>query len=877
ADGLVVTGSLRRDDDSRARWLRSVATLHNAGVAVDWTRALGEGPARPMSLPVYPFQRERYWPRLSGAWSGDAGALGLSAANHPLLGAAVRLADGDGVLLTGRLSLAAQPWLADHMLSGTVLLAGTAFVEVVVWAADQVGCTVVDELTLQTPLLIPEQGGVQVQVWVGDADESGRRPVNVYSRAEQDESPWTRHATGVLSSQALAAPVGGLAWPPVEAEPVDLDGAYDRLAAGGYEYGPAFRGMRAVWRSESAVYAEVTLPDSADADRFGLHPALLDAAIQAIGAGGLVDGGRMLLPFAWNGVRLHATGAVTLRVRLTHHEQTADAVRVDAYDLAGEPVLTAEALLLREPAGAPAIALAADVNRSLYAVELRPIPVVEGSGAPVVVWSPPAVGVTETVVAALARVQEWLADPASDDARLVVLTSGAADGEDLAAAAVWGLVRSAQSEHPGRFVLLDADQPSDEVLAQAAAADETELILRDGVLHARRLVRAGASLSPVAGQRLDIVDKGVLDNLAAVPCPEATGPLAAGQVRVAVHAQGLNFRDVLMGLGMYPDPDAVLGSEFSGVVLEVGPGVAGLSVGDRVFGLNAGLGPVVVTDERLLTRVPREWSFTDAASAPVVFLTAYYALRDLAEVRPGERILIHAGAGGVGMAAIQLAQAWGLEVYATASPAKQAILHDLGIAPERVASSRDLAFRDKFAGGVDVVLNALTGEFIDASLELLAPGGTFLEMGKADIRDPEGVNYRAFDLFEAGADRLREMLAELVEMFAAGSIRLLPVTVFEVSRTVDALRYLQAARHVGKVVLRYPAADPDGTVLITGGTGALGSMLARHLAGTAQARDVLLLSRQGVHAEGAARLAADLSEAGTRVRITVCDAADRAG
>ncbi|WP_203721047.1 type I polyketide synthase, partial [Paractinoplanes brasiliensis] len=872
-DGLVVTGSLRRNDDTRARWLRSVATLHTAGVAVDWTRVLGEGPARPMSLPVYPFQRERYWPRLSGAWSGDAGALGLSAANHPLLGAAVRLADGDGVLLTGRLSLVAQPWLADHMVLGTVLLAGTAFVEVAVWAADQVGCTVVDELTLQTPLLIPEQGAVQVQVWVGDADESGRRPVNVYSRPEQDESPWTRHATGVLSAQPAAGPAERLTWPPSAAEPIGIDGVYERLAADGYGYGPAFQGLRAVWRSESAVYAEVTLPDPADADRFGLHPALLDAATHAIGVGGLVDGERVLLPFAWNGVRLHATGAVTLRVRLTRHEDAADAVRVVAYDLAGEPVLTAEALLLRELAATTAT----DATRSLYAVELRPVAAVEGSGPSVVVWSPPVGGVTETVVAALARVQEWLADPASDDARLVVLTRGAADGEDLAAAAVWGLVRSAQSEHPGRFVLLDADQPSEEILAHAAAADETELILRDGVLHARRLVRAGVSLSPVAGQHLDIVEKGTLDNLAVVPCPEAVAGLAVGQVRVGVHAQGLNFRDVLMGLGMYPDPDAVMGSEFSGVVLEVGPGVAGLSVGDRVFGLNVGLGPVVVTDQRLVTRVPQGWSFTDAASVPVVFLTAFYALRDLAEVRPGERILIHAGAGGVGMAAIQLAQAWGLEVYATASPAKQEVLHGLGLPLSHVASSRDLEFRDKFAGGVDVVLNALTGEFIDASLELLAPGGRFVEMGKADIRDPEGVNYRAFDLMEAGPDRLGEMLAELVEMFAAGSIRLLPVTVFEVSRAVDALRYLQAARHVGKVVLRYPAAEPDGTVLITGGTGALGSMLARHLAETARAGEQLLLSRQGAHASGAPRLAADLAEAGTRVRITVCDAADRAG
>ncbi|WP_203721015.1 type I polyketide synthase [Paractinoplanes brasiliensis] len=428
-------------------------------------------------------------------WIGDAGAFGLSAADHPLVGAAVRLADGDGVLLTGRLSLKSQPWLADHVLAGTALLAGTAFVEVVVWAADQVGCTVVDELTLQTPLLIPEQGAVQMQVWVGDADESGRRPVNVYSRPEgPDEVPWTRHATGVLSAQAAPAPAGPLVWPPSGAEPVDLDGVYERLAAGGYEYGPVFQGMRAVWRAESAVYAEVTLPEPGVADRFGVHPALLDAAIQTIGVGGLIDDGRMLLPFGWNGVRLHATGASTLRVRLTRDESAPDAVRVETFDLAGEPVLTAGSLLLRALTPAAAAEPAMDVTRSLFAVELRPVPAVEGSGPPVVVWSPPVGGVTETVVAALARIQEWLADPASDDARLVVLTSGAADGEDLAAAAVWGLVRSAQSEHPDRFVLLDADQqPSTEILERAVTCGESELLLREGELFTRRLARAAAN------------------------------------------------------------------------------------------------------------------------------------------------------------------------------------------------------------------------------------------------------------------------------------------------------------------------------------------------------------------------------------------------
>ncbi|MFC5945364.1 zinc-binding dehydrogenase [Micromonospora harpali] len=210
-----------------------------------------------------------------------------------------------------------------------------------------------------------------------------------------------------------------------------------------------------------------------------------------------------------------------------------------------------------------------------------------------------------------------------------------------------------------------------------------------------------------------------------------------------MRAAGVNFRDVLIALGMYPDPSAVMGSEGAGVVLEVGPGVDDLSPGDRVFGLfEPGFGPQVVAQRQRIARVPSGWSFVEAASVPVVFLTAYYALHDLAGLRSGESVLVHSGAGGVGMAAIQLANHFGATVYATASPGKWGTLRGLGVAPERIGSSRSTEFEQVFASasggaGVDVVLDALAGEFVDASLRLLPRGGRFVEMGKTDVRDPE--------------------------------------------------------------------------------------------------------------------------------------------
>ncbi|MFC5946331.1 zinc-binding dehydrogenase, partial [Micromonospora harpali] len=332
------------------------------------------------------------------------------------------------------------------------------------------------------------------------------------------------------------------------------------------------------------------------------------------------------------------------------------------------------------------------------------------------------------------------------------------------------LLRSAQSEHPDRIVLADLDGPLDAdavALLAAVAADPAptggQLAVREGAVRVPRLTRlTGDELTPPASGlwHLAPVAPGTIDGVDLVAAPAAK--LVAGQVRIAVRATGVNFRDVLIALGMYPDAAARMGSEGAGVVLEVGPGVDGLAPGDRVFGMfEPGFGPQVVAERQRVARIPAGWSYAEAASVPLVFLTAYYALHDLAGLRSGESVLIHSGAGGVGMAAIQLAHHFGATVYATASPGKWETLRGLGVAPERIGSSRSTEFEAVFASasggaGVDVVLDALAGEFVDASLRLLPRGGRFVEMGKTDVRDADavaaehpGVAYRAFDLNEA--------------------------------------------------------------------------------------------------------------------------------
>ncbi|MBT2386263.1 type I polyketide synthase, partial [Streptomyces sp. ISL-11] len=342
----------------------ALAHLYVHGVGLDWEAVFAGRDTDPVDLPTYAFQRERYWLETRPA-TGDLTGAGLGSADHPLLGAAVGLADGEGLLLTGRLSLATHPWLADHVVMGTVLLPGTALVELAVRAGDQVGCDRVDELTLAAPLFLPAQGGIQLQVIVDGASEEDRRAVRVYARPDDASAtePWTCHATGTLTV-GHREEFDLTEWPPAGATPVDSSALYDRMADLGLEYGPVFRGVRAGWRRGDEVFADIALPEGVHTTGFGVHPALLDAALHAVGMGDFVeDTGQGRIPFSWSGVSLYATGATALRVRLAPAGQ--DSVSLRVADGAGRQVLSVDQLMLR-PVTADQLA---GEKRPLYRVE----------------------------------------------------------------------------------------------------------------------------------------------------------------------------------------------------------------------------------------------------------------------------------------------------------------------------------------------------------------------------------------------------------------------------------------------------------------------------------------------------------------------------
>ncbi|WFB11925.1 SDR family NAD(P)-dependent oxidoreductase [Streptomyces sp. LX-29] len=574
----VLVPALRRDRSEEQTLLTAVSALYVQGGELGWEAVFAGSGARRVDLPTYAFQHQHYWPNPSDIRPENVSSAGLGSVDHPLLGAVVVLAGTDGAVLTGRLSLDAQPWLADHAMAGSVLLPGAAFVELAVRAGDEVGCGQVEELTVEAPLLLPDDRAVQVQLAVGAADDAGRRQLDVYSRpapetaqpviadASHDDG-WTRHATGVLAP-ADARPHADestlAVWPPQDSTAVDLEGVYEGLADSGYDYGPAFRGLRGVWQRGEEVFAEVALPEVAEADAraFGLHPALLDATLHAIGLGGLLqapsgDQGQAWLPFSWRGVSLHAAGASVVRARLTSSgpeavsleladgtgrlvsrvaELTMRAVAVDKLrdshatardslfrlDWVALPTAPQDAagtvadrwVVLGEPGGA--LFPASDTGQATVEAypdlgALRERMAADDSQAPEVVVvdttvsngdrSDLASGVRGATGRVLGLLQEWLGDERFVASRLVWVTRGAvAAGEgvaDLAHAAVWGLVRSAQSENPDRFVLVDLDEGADAatVLPSVVGSGESQVAVRAGEVRVPRLARATVSSS----------------------------------------------------------------------------------------------------------------------------------------------------------------------------------------------------------------------------------------------------------------------------------------------------------------------------------------------------------------------------------------------
>nr|WP_051367098.1 type I polyketide synthase [Hamadaea tsunoensis] len=619
-DADVCVPVLRRDRSEAEAFAAALGELHVRGVAVDWRPVFTGRGARRVDLPVYAFQRRPYWLRPDRV---DVAGAGLAAAAHPLLGAVVQLPGDEGVILTGRLP--GDAWLADHAVAGRPVLPSTAYVDLALYAGAMAGCPHLVELVLAAPLPTDGAEPVHLQVRVGAPDHAGDRPVTVHSRPGTD-GDWTRHAAGTLSAAVPVPPGLTGEWPPPGAEPIDLTRAYEDLAAGGLRYGPAFQGLRAAWRWGDEVYAEVVRPAALPAGTFGIHPALLDAALHA-GALAGTDGPPMV-PFSWSGVTLGTGRPASVRVRL--RPAGGDGVEVTCADGTGALVLRADAVTVRPAAPVSGrgslLTLAwtaaappsmvddivvlddiAFVGTDLPAdlLDVAPVAVADLAdlaGEPAVVVAPfftdadafrrpdDADG-TDLGRRGLELVRSWLTDPRWERSRLVLLTRGAvaaAVGEsvtDPAAAALWGLIRSAQEEAPGRFGIVDVDDRTVSLLALPSAVADPggQLAVRDGRLlspHLTHAAPAPAGRPALPGTVLVTGGTGALGGLVAEHLVTAhgvrdlllvsrRGPDAPGAAELSARLTGLGAR-VTVAAGDVADEKALRGLldgvDLSGVV-----------------------------------------------------------------------------------------------------------------------------------------------------------------------------------------------------------------------------------------------------------------------------------------------------------------------
>jgi acyl transferase domain-containing protein len=988
---VTVVASLRRGEGERATMLQSLGVLHAAGHLVDWNGVL-PGPHPFVRLPLYPWQRERYWHEAE-----ESRTSRLTPPAHPLLGTAQ---DGPQAAWEARLDLRLAPYLADHRVQQSVILPATAYLEMAFAAAREAfgdtGCEVRD-FKLVNPCFLAADEPLRMHA----SFAADGRSFHVHTRPAPGSREWTEHATAILEPRPVEPDGIGFSLETVRRRcPSEFsrERCYEYLRMIGLDYGPMFQGIEWVWQGQRESLGSVRLPDAlgGEAGAYRLHPALLDACLQVvIPADGDFDqrDGGLYLPCAIDRVELLGPPSrhVWVHARLREKTPRRSVAEIDVYDEAGQAVVRVRGLHSRRVAGGRH----ERVDDLFHAYQWHPRPLEQGEVAPssepgrwlifadngglgerladrlqnrgdmctlvqstmhpedlqslvaslfvpgtapvhgvVHLWNLDAPRPGAMSVPALAAAQEagikslvhlvqaWDQVAADQGAPLFLATRGAQSVGDrpealeVAQSPAIGLGRVIAGEYPRlacKLVDLDsqaADGGLETLCAEIQANDgEDEVAWRGVERYVHRYVPApappqGGMLRSGAPYRLAVRRSGTLDGLALQTFQRR--PPGPGEVEIEVNAAGVNFSDVMKALGLYPglpEGPVALGAECSGRITALGDGVAGLQIGDEVIAVAGfALGSHVLARAELVVSKPSQLTFEAAAALPIALLTATYALETLGRLTTGETVLIHSASGGVGLAAVQVARRAGAEVFATAgTPEKRDYLRGLGI--DTVLDSRSLAFADEVrrrtgGRGVDVILNTLPGAAIARGLGALADHGRFLEIGKRDIYENSRLGllpfrnnlaFFAIDLDQVIRQRpaqLRSLLQETVRRVRDGELQPLPHRAWPVTESLDAFRFMQQGKHIGKVVLTLrdqrvaavPGEDEplafraDGTYLITGGLGGFAQAVARWMAARG-AGHLVLLGRRGMETPGAADAIAELEQLGTRVSVRAGDVA----
>ncbi|MGK7908957.1 MAG: SDR family NAD(P)-dependent oxidoreductase [Synechococcus sp.] len=1030
--------SLRPGREDWHRLLQSLATLYASGADIDWSGFDRDYHRQAVLLPTYPFQRQRFWvrPHSTSQVRQPTEPPVVKATNrygstrsHPLLGQRLQSAL-QHIQYESRLALDTQSWLAHHQICQAVVVPATAYVEMAIAAGTSALRSQhlsVSDIAIKQALVLSGDTPATVQLILSPKTDAAYS-FQIFSAKTLDaveESDWTLHATGeIQAAPARTATETSDIAPLQQAErgtPIAVDAHYQRFRERGMDYGPSFQGLQNLWQqADGTALGQMRLAEdlTAEVGQYHLHPALLDACFQILGAIAPDNGRRdTYMPVGIESLTLYRRPGAQVWSRakirdIKGAKQQLLVADVQLLDETGILVADVSGLSLRSVSRKVIqrmLQTEVDTGSWLYRTSWNPQPLVTSASThnghrPSRQWllfcdagdvgttvaqqlrergdRPVTVTVGEsfcqldesTYVVNPARPQDFqqlLSAVASNDPlhgvvhlwsldcqestsseslqasqlhscgsvlhlvqalaarsssampRLWLITRGAqaidAERPPIAVeqAPLWGLGGAIALEHPDfKCVRVDLDPSGDRDTSLMLINDllspdrEDRIAYRQGDRHVARLVRyspqsAQKESLPTEPFQIKISEYGILENLTLAPMQRRSPQ--PGEVEIEVRATGLNFRDVLNALGMLREyseqlgiessTDMPFGGECAGTIVAVGEGVTAFAVGDEVVAAQAigSLSSYVTVPADFVAYKPQNLSFEAAATIPIAFLTAYHGLCQWAQVKAGDRVLIHSAAGGVGQAAVQLAQQAGAEVWGTASQGKWAFLQSTGV--KRVMNSRTLEFADEVMAatqgqGVDVVLNSLNGEFIPKSLQVLAPEGRFVEIGKlgiwgdrqvSDLRPDVG--YHPFDLLDISTDTppaIRAMLDELMPEFDSGHLVPLPHKVFPVSEVVNAFRYMAQAKHIGKVVIsipvptsarqpHQPVVRPDCTYWITGGLGALGLEVARWLVAKG-AQHLVLTSRRGV--VGDARNAVnELEASGATVAIAKADVA----
>ncbi|OBI37497.1 type I polyketide synthase [Mycobacterium colombiense] len=971
--------SLRKGVSDRRQIAEALAAAYVSGHRPDFA-ASQRRPRRRLELPTYPFQHRRFWPKASGI----VGIDGQGAAASGLLGSAKELASGDCVY-TSRLSVKSQPWLADHVIYGTVVVPGATYAAMALAAVGPPGR--VQNVYFYEPIILPEKASREVQLSLHPLEEGEGWSFRVDSRPYGvPDAEWSLNADGTI--------VAGVEDEPATDPADSIDAAIERLdrsrpqllfesfAESELEWGTTWStSLKSLWFGEGEAIGDVTVGEEL-AEHLGtepMHPVLLDLctgvvfpAFPALLAAeqGIND---LLLPLRYGQVSLREKMPRRFYCRGKWRASALDSETqvfdIDFVDRDGRHLGgIREFTVKRAPREALLRGLGGDATRLLYTLGWHEVPPqpssgdAEGAGNAngtwlVAGWDELAADLPgcvsfdrntdpESLGQLLAQARErdvpfagivWRAsgpsaeESSADSARrleteiahllsavhtlqtdesaklsdgLWIVTERAVATEsgeavDPVQAALWGLGRTIINEEPAlRCRLVDCDGSQQAVHSLAgllrATLDEPELALRQGKLLASRLLPWARSGHLAVPRGTDYVlaptERGAIDNLRLIE--KEAPPPAEGCVQVRVEAGGLNFREVLNVLGLYPGDPGPLGGDFAGTVTQLGDGVTGLEVGERVYGFMQGaFASRFNVPVQLLAPIPDGVSAVAAATIPAAALTARLAF-DWAELKPGDRVLIHAASGGVGLAAIQLAQQHGAIVFATASTYKRDTLRKLGV--EYVYDSRTTEFADQIladtgGAGVDVVLNSLTNEgFIEATVRATAENGRFVEIAKRDIWTREQMTAARPDIaYEIVAldwacvqqpEHIRRLLTEVSDGLATGEWTPLPAEIYPLSEAKTAFRRMQQARHIGKIVLQMPSPlQPRGdrSYLITGGLGAIGLHMAAYLAQLG-AGDIVLTSRRAPDADAQRSIDDIIERYRCRIHTFAADVGDEA-